>query len=250
MGRSGFGGPSCEVEMCANNCSGHGQCVRSKKRSSGASLQCICDDGYSGFDCSMMPCPNDCSERGICHNGTCFCDNQYKGSDCSVYQDPCPNACSGNGVCDDILGKCVCKEEYVGSACEQWIYGPGGPMEDPCRNECNGNGVCQYEVVDNVTGQTDIIAYDYKNSTQQDPDGKPIGCVCAADTVDPDCKSVADAGCSGNGRNIGGVCACDENFAGVACAWKTPHPTVTTMATAATGFVCARTAMKARIVVS
>merc|ERR1712146_738809 len=28
------------------------------------------------------------------------------------------------------------------------------------------------------------------------------------------------------------------------------HPTVTTMATAATGFVCARTAMKARIVVS
>lgn len=94
-------------------------------------------------------------------------------------------------------------------------------MEDPCRNECNGNGVCQYEVVDNVTGQTDIIAYDYKNSTQQEPDGKPIGCVCAADTVDPDCKSVADAGCSGNGRNIGGVCACDENFAGVACAWKT-----------------------------
>lgn len=166
----------------------------------------------------MADCPNDCSNQGICHNGTCFCNNQFKGVDCSQYEDPCPNDCSGNGVCDDILGKCVCKEEYVGQACEQWVYGVGGPLEDPCRNECSGNGVCQYQTEDNVTGAAAIVEWDFKNGSE--PSGKAIGCVCPEGTSGPDCKSVCQSGCNGNGRCIGGVCACDEGFAGEGCQWK------------------------------
>ncbi|RNF21629.1 putative subtilisin-like serine peptidase [Trypanosoma conorhini] len=94
---------------CANNCSGHGDCVGGV---------CKCHAGYRFVDCSI------CDEETVCHgHGTCeakelrcTCDNEhFADANCSScksgwYGPSCSSdcKCSNRGKCDVVTGECAC----------------------------------------------------------------------------------------------------------------------------------------------
>ncbi|ESL06886.1 hypothetical protein TRSC58_05432 [Trypanosoma rangeli SC58] len=105
---------------CANNCSGHGDCVAGV---------CKCHSGYRFIDCSV------CDEETVCHgHGTCeakdmrcTCDNEhFADANCSScklgwYGPSCSSncTCSNRGKCDVVTGECSCQQDkkWGGSGC-------------------------------------------------------------------------------------------------------------------------------------
>ncbi|XP_053314088.1 attractin isoform X2 [Spea bombifrons] len=76
---------SYNIDVCPNNCSGRGQCVRGN--SSGVS--CDCADFWKGEACDIPYCVDHCGqpERGVCNpNGAkeCACHAGWQGPGCSV----------------------------------------------------------------------------------------------------------------------------------------------------------------------
>mmetsp|Transcript_37608 Transcript_37608/g.70546 ORF Transcript_37608/g.70546 Transcript_37608/m.70546 type:complete len:895 (+) Transcript_37608:43-2727(+) len=69
LGRSG---DSCEMQVCLNDCSGHGECKGVGY--AGGGTFCACFDGYSGLDCSAKECPPDCFAYGGVCNGKGVCE--------------------------------------------------------------------------------------------------------------------------------------------------------------------------------
>ena len=86
----GWGGASCMIRTCPNDCSGNGACAQNGT--------CYCYKNWGGDDCSTAWCPNACSNHGTCMGGQgCLCDVGYDGLDCGISS--CPNNCTGRGVC-------------------------------------------------------------------------------------------------------------------------------------------------------
>eukprot|EP01038_Epipyxis_sp_PR26KG_P005240 gene5240-7282_t len=96
-------------------CSGHGVCDTTNYR-------CACSSGWSGGDCSEKTCPS-----GLAWFGYPSSDNQAH----DQYEE-----CSNMGLCDKITGKCVCRQNFYGEAC-QYLSCGGGLL-----NPCNGHGRC------------------------------------------------------------------------------------------------------------
>ncbi len=46
--------------------------------------QCICAEGKGGQYCEVDLCLNNCSGHGECSDGHCVCDMYFEGPDCSV----------------------------------------------------------------------------------------------------------------------------------------------------------------------
>ena len=66
------------VQVCEQNCSGHGRCVDGL---------CLCRAGYLGDACNRVIgiCPRNCTGHGACdeRTATCACDPGFTGDDCS-----------------------------------------------------------------------------------------------------------------------------------------------------------------------
>jgi len=121
----GWSSNDCSVRACLNGCSAQGECWNGT---------CYCYHGFAGEDCSERACPKDCSDHGTCRKGNCTCDPRWRGVDCSMPR--CPKDCSGNGKCE-MNGLCTCNSDYTGKACDV----PTCPMKDG--SMCAGNGVCK-----------------------------------------------------------------------------------------------------------
>eukprot|EP00633_Aureoumbra_lagunensis_P012698 CAMPEP_0197364820 /NCGR_PEP_ID=MMETSP0893-20130614/65454_1 /TAXON_ID=44058 ORGANISM="Aureoumbra lagunensis, Strain CCMP1510" /NCGR_SAMPLE_ID=MMETSP0893 /ASSEMBLY_ACC=CAM_ASM_000539 /LENGTH=463 /DNA_ID=CAMNT_0042887115 /DNA_START=392 /DNA_END=1783 /DNA_ORIENTATION=- len=97
-----------------------------------------------------------CSGRGTCNNATfaCVCDQGYTSGDCSLKT--CPTAlpwfaeasgpnearseeieCAGMGACDQISGTCICRDGFIGPACERLDC-----PRDVYNRACSGRGRC------------------------------------------------------------------------------------------------------------
>eukprot|EP00241_Pyramimonas_parkeae_P023087 CAMPEP_0114313842 /NCGR_PEP_ID=MMETSP0059-20121206/21391_1 /TAXON_ID=36894 /ORGANISM="Pyramimonas parkeae, Strain CCMP726" /LENGTH=287 /DNA_ID=CAMNT_0001438745 /DNA_START=346 /DNA_END=1206 /DNA_ORIENTATION=+ len=62
--------------QCIDDCNGRGICV------DGA---CVCPLSWGGDSCSVARCAQNCSGHGTCmENGNCMCSREYVGEDCSV----------------------------------------------------------------------------------------------------------------------------------------------------------------------
>ena len=246
---AGWGGVACEVNLCADRCSGHGVCVEDATAPDG--LGCECDGGWAGHDCSQDACGG-CSGHGSCapqqsvgrkgafevgtRLGTttkyvCSCFAGYQGPQCA--EDTCPAGCSGHGYC--AHGTCVCHVGWRGTACE----------EDTCPDHCgaaSGRGTC-------VRGECACAPHRTGTACELDTCPKSNGglscggptqgtcasgqCYCrhgyrgAACEV-PTCPTGTQGlyPCAGHGRCVSGLCACDPFWIGVACDvhWADPAP--------------------------
>ena len=69
---------------------GHGRC---EVDAEGVGT-CACDENWSGKACSEQLCLNNCSSHGSCVRGSCECEKGYSSIDCSVKDDvTCRKAC-------------------------------------------------------------------------------------------------------------------------------------------------------------
>eukprot|EP00466_Bigelowiella_natans_P007524 jgi/Bigna1/83795/fgenesh1_pg.115_\ len=124
----GWGGSSCEMARCPNDCSNRGQCM--------PDASCKCEQGYGGIDCSYRACPDPtCSGHGVCRSsdGICSCYPGFTGEACSELEETglgCPDNCNNHGICRD--SKCYCDSPWTGRTCNQRI----------CPDNCNGRGKC------------------------------------------------------------------------------------------------------------
>ena len=85
-----WGGDSCNVARCLNDCTNHGKCDEL--------LTCQCDVGYGGEDCKEKTCEEKGCVNGDCLDGFCKCNKRWSGIDCSDAL--CPGNCNGHGTCD------------------------------------------------------------------------------------------------------------------------------------------------------
>ena len=245
----GWGGVACELNLCADRCSGHGVCVEDATAPDG--LGCECDDGWTGHGCSLDACGG-CNGHGTCvpqqtvgrkgafevatRLGTttkyvCLCYAGYQGAECA--DDTCPAGCSGHGYCNH--GSCVCHVGWRGSACE----------EDTCPDHCgaaSGRGTC-------VRGECACAPHRIGTACQLDTCPKSKGglscggpsqgtcaggqCFCRHGYRGEACEvPTCPTGtqglypCAGHGRCVSGLCACDPSWIGVACDvhWADPAP--------------------------
>merc|ERR1711871_828822 len=207
---AGYTGEDCSIEVCPNNCGGHGKCD--------GVAGCKCDPGYGGRDCQQAPCsghgvmssegtctchlgfkgalcetthcPNDCNGHGKCGvkdmNAHCFCEGQWKGEDCSEVKCLGDTECSSRGTC--VAGVCHCNGNYSGAACQL-----------NCPGDCNAPyGICEY--------------------------GR---CMCLSGYTGEGCEQhICPDDCAGNGKCDfhTGKCICDDGFTGDNCTESTPCP--------------------------
>jgi len=143
---------------------------------------CKCVDGWGGKSCSMKKCPNDCSARGICSAGVCFCNKGFYGEDCSVDASElkqrkvvsedmesllaCTKTCR-NGKCllthvrhddpdldsvtkisvggEDVSYQCLCEANWGGKNCDVKLDScPPGCIDTDgsCMKECKNHNLC------------------------------------------------------------------------------------------------------------
>merc|ERR1719502_2494387 len=61
-------------DRCADNCSGHGDCVDGT---------CLCSLGFFGESCDQKACPLNCNGHGTCQpSGSCECTAGWTGEAC------------------------------------------------------------------------------------------------------------------------------------------------------------------------
>uniref|UniRef100_A0AAY4BHW9 Attractin n=1 Tax=Denticeps clupeoides TaxID=299321 RepID=A0AAY4BHW9_9TELE len=75
------------VNMCPNNCSGHGKC--STGNSMSGRVYCECNKYWKGEACDIPYCRNNCGspDRGYCDltgEKLCVCNDSWQGPDCSL----------------------------------------------------------------------------------------------------------------------------------------------------------------------
>jgi len=117
---------------------------------------------------------NICYNRGLCNNNTnvCECYNGYTGMTCQIkncpygpalFDEPTTSTsahsykeCSNNGFCDRSVGRCVCRNGFVGQACEI----KDCPRNTNTGSPCSGNGWCL-----SISKFYSLYGYIYGNKT-------------------------------------------------------------------------------------
>lgn len=165
------------------------------------------DCGYIKSGTSVATCPGStqCSGHGFCNTGTfrCSCSVGWTGGDCSLRVCPTgrswfdipsgPNTahrtwatCSNMGICDTSSGKCSCRLNYFGQACE--YMGCGGGTSTPC----NGHGRCmsmsELALWSTVNGDNAGVTYGTDPNNQFTWDASRVyGCYCDTGYTGYDC---------------------------------------------------------------
>eukprot|EP01059_Diplonema_ambulator_P013923 TRINITY_DN24636_c0_g1_i1.p1 TRINITY_DN24636_c0_g1~~TRINITY_DN24636_c0_g1_i1.p1 ORF type:complete len:2314 (+),score=527.02 TRINITY_DN24636_c0_g1_i1:266-7207(+) len=171
----------------SGKCSGHGECIETKRVPLGNDNNCVCESGYGTADCSQQ-CPGGATPcggagRGVCNPDTlkCICFAGFAGDDCST---ACPrdmygHPCGGN-TCFDA----------------SWVETNGQPKPPNVLGGCDCQSACQVTT--------------------------PIG--CALGFVGAACSSPCDCTVNINGTaeahgycDASGACVCDKNWAGSHC---------------------------------
>lgn len=165
------------------------------------------DCGHITSGTSVATCPGStqCSGHGFCNSGTfrCSCSSGWTGGDCSMRVCPTgrswfdipsgPNTahttwatCSNMGICDTSAGKCSCRLNYFGEACE--FMGCGGGTSAPC----NGHGRCmsmsELALWSTVNGDNAGVTYGSDPNNQFTWDATRVyGCNCDYGYTGYDC---------------------------------------------------------------
>lgn len=162
---AGFTGPSCNRNLCPNDCSGHGVCVSIKdmaKLSNALPLNantlyegeedsitwdeemsygCVCDSSWDvgleagqrqepewfGADCSLRHCPS--ADNPVTNVDETDCGGKAAANSIAVGQvgNLCQVDCSNNGICDNSSGTCRCFRGFYGVDCtKQDVLATGG----------------------------------------------------------------------------------------------------------------------------
>lgn len=127
-------------------CTGRGTC-------STVTGACACVDGFYGPDCSLVKCPT----------GKAWFDEPYANNAAHARGAECSNM----GMCNRLTGRCTCRDNFTGAACERMTC-PGTSGLTTSAQGCNGHGSClpMWELAGEYrTSQGEPSAVTYGTST-------------------------------------------------------------------------------------
>jgi len=147
-------------------CSGHGVCVAGSKT-------CICSNGWMTGDCSIRTCPAGPSWFG------------YPSEDNKAHDFAKPVECSNQGLCARDKGECICKQGFLGGACEHMVCA-GDPV-------CSGHGQCltmkQLALAKAINGDATDFTYGMDPHNSRTWDATMVyGCHCDEGYEGYDCS--------------------------------------------------------------
>ena len=145
-------------------CSGHGVCY---------SKTCVCSNGWTSGDCSIRTCPAGPSWFG------------YPSADNKAHDFAKPVECSNQGLCARDKGECVCKQGFLGGACEHMVCA-GDPI-------CSGHGQCltmkQLALAKTMNGDATDFTYGMDPHNSRTWDATMVyGCHCDEGYEGYDCS--------------------------------------------------------------
>jgi len=167
-GDCGYIASGITVATCPGQiqCNGHGLC-------DAATHKCSCVAGWEGGDCSDRTCPIglDWFSYPSANN---FAHNKY-------------STCSNMGLCDLTLGKCACRDNFYGQACE--FMACGGGMTNPCSNHGRCMSMKELATWSKKNGEEMPYTYGMNPNEGRTWDADRVhGCLCDKGYTGYDCS--------------------------------------------------------------